>query len=91
MPEAGVGDAKSILCLRDRPSQNEESERTPLHSNQLGHEKEDGQPKADIGTQSSSHWVQNMGIQGQCQGEGCIAEVVALAPGLRDGRSRERW
>lgn len=38
-----------------------------------------------MSTQSSSHWVQKMGIQGQCQGEGCIAETVALAHGSEMG------
>lgn len=76
---------------KGQASQDGEGEQTPLHSNQLDHKKEDSKPKADVGTQSSGHRVLKMEIQGQCQGEGCIAEAVALAPWLRDGRSREMW
>lgn len=52
MPEEGEHDGcQEHLGSKGQASQDGEGEKTRLHSNQLGHKKEDGEPNADMGTQ----------------------------------------
>lgn len=88
----GEHDAKSILGLRDRPARMERVRKLLSTATSLAiRRKTVNQKLIWVPRGVSRHWVQKIGIQGQCQGEGCIAETVALAPWLRDGKSRERW
>lgn len=74
-------------------NQDGEGERSQLHSNQRGHRRKTVNKNLRWGPSplvpGYRGWESRVSAKERL--EGCIAEAVALAPWLRDGRSREGW